>query len=975
MARIPLSVVPDVQIQSTPPSDYQAIPSSPADFGGLIGQGEKELSGDLGRAGQDWAQSALIQQDRFNKITGDNAMNQFMDQGERLTYGTPGDPNDRGLYNLRGSEALTKGPQVVTSLTTLRNQIKEGLQNDAQKLMFDEQSRRYFQYKSSEISRHLSSQADVYGGAVNEAGIKLAADHAGNTFNSDDALMHSLADAQKFSDQQVGLKYGANPDPKLVEVGQITARTLVVKQAVEGALANDTPGGAARAKQILDKFGGLIDPVMRETLNRATKGAADQAGVAGAINGVMGRPIGTSAEATPQEHKNNVDRAQKDFPAAKIVYDGLVKRGMDSDDAWAFAGNAVQESSANPKSNPGDGGFAHGLFMWRHDEASGARAIDFKNIYGHMPEQGTLDEQLDFVMHELKGKENGAYQAVQSAQGVDAKARTVSTAYLRPKDTGAEEPRRATIATTLASLGGSTSSSTSAPTSTATVPTHNPLPFGWEQQKMDQARQAARQAFPDDPHRQKQITDGVWSEIEKTNILNQKYQVEAQKALKDAQDGIMNGAITVLHTDPTKFDPTVLDAKDQAGNFVLNPQQRENIIEFSKKQLTEHGIEDTAPYGPGYSKAYNDIIAPPTNPDKINDLSEILRRGRPGGELTGLGVQKLAGVFSASRKSVDAYANARSEASFINYAKSHLSFEQLDGPIKIRDPKGEDIFNAQFVPEFERQLAAAKVEAQQKNDPSVVSKFLNKDNIDKMISGMRNEAQMARDRLAATGQFGPGDVEKPGTPLPLPPPNPRDAVKSFPLQNAPGMVAPGNLDPWSRPVLHNPDGSYSTTSSMSIGTDKGEVLIPTVVNGARLSEDAAVKHYRDTGENLGTFSTPAAADTYATRLHNAQASLYDAGGNPLSPVNPRAWNDLMNGPLPVAPNGQAFTHKAWADALKMLVQNPSEKNIQFFNEWAAPRGYDGAEIVKRLKGEAPSSAGGAFPIAPWTAVGPAGAIP
>src|SRR5229473_3073257 len=35
---------------------------------------------------------------------------------------------------------------------------------------------------------------------------------------------------------------------------------------------------------------------------------------------------------------------------------------------------------------------------------------------------------------------------------------------------------------------------------------------------------------------------------------------------------------------------------------------------------------------------------------------------------------------------------------------------------------------------------------------------------------------------------------------------------NFDTQNAPGMVAPGNVDPWNRPALHNPDGSYSTTS-------------------------------------------------------------------------------------------------------------------------------------------------------------------
>ncbi len=95
-----------------------------------------------------------------------------------------------------------------------------------------------------------------------------------------------------------------------------------------------------------------------------------------------------------------------------------------------------------------------------------------------------------------------------------------------------------------------------------------------------------------------------------------------------------------------------------------------------------------------------------------------------------------------------------------------------------------------------------------------------------------------------------------------------------------GMVAPGNLDPiQNRPVLHNPDGSYSTTSSISIGTDKGETIIPTVVNGKRLTEDEAVDYFHKTGENFGTFATVDDAERYSQDLHNAQASHYDVRGN------------------------------------------------------------------------------------------------
>ena len=59
-------------------------------------------------------------------------------------------------------------------------------------------------------------------------------------------------------------------------------------------------------------------------------------------------------------------------------------------------------------------------------------------------------------------------------------------------------------------------------------------------------------------------------------------------------------------------------------------------------------------------------------------------------------------------------------------------------------------------------------------------------------------------------------------------------------------------------------------------------MIPTVIGGKRLSNDDAIAHFRQTGENLGTFRTPDDANAYATNLHNAQATMYDAQGNPKS---------------------------------------------------------------------------------------------
>jgi hypothetical protein len=93
----------------------------------------------------------------------------------------------------------------------------------------------------------------------------------------------------------------------------------------------------------------------------------------------------------------------------------------------------------------------------------------------------------------------------------------------------------------------------------------------------------------------------------------------------------------------------------------------------------------------------------------------------------------------------------------------------------------------------------------------------------------------------------------------------------------PTPVEAGNLDPYNRPILHNSDGTVSTTRSFSIGTDKGEVLIPRIFDGQDHTEQEAIAHYKQTGQHLGIFRNAAEADAYATWLHNEQAKRVPRG--------------------------------------------------------------------------------------------------
>jgi len=117
--------------------------------------------------------------------------------------------------------------------------------------------------------------------------------------------------------------------------------------------------------------------------------------------------------------------------------------------------------------------------------------------------------------------------------------------------------------------------------------------------------------------------------------------------------------------------------------------------------------------------------------------------------------------------------------------------------------------------------------------------------------------------------------------------------------NAAGApVVPGNIDLGKRPVVKNADGTISTVRSMGVNIDGQEVLIPTVSDDGRImGDDEAISAYQKTGRHLGKFSSVAASNAYAERLHQQQAEkygakidqdldgLYDAAKNPNAKPN------------------------------------------------------------------------------------------
>ena len=686
--------VPDVAPRTEAPEDYQREQANPAEFGGLVAQGAE-------KAGQGALQAGKF----FGEVAANSTWNDTNDQIQKVLHGDPNKPQlgpdgqpvvgpdgkpvpDAGYFGLKGSAALYARPNVEKQIDEILKGSRANLSTPEEQLYFDTISRRQRSYWSNDIGEYANRQQTGWYSDVNKS--QITQNLGEITRYADDPVRsaHSINDLANAYVKEAQLN-GTDQQAAVREGHAVGTEARIEAIAVNNPAAALRMVDDPNAKAVLGNRWAPLAERLRARGNQAIGVEKTMAHVNAIASGYQAPPLPAVTDAIFGQESGHGANTQTSVT-------GAVGYGQ------------IEPATFRQFANPGQD-----INNRADNKAVGQRII--ANYY-----------------QQYNGDPYRVAVAYFSGPG-NVSPPGSPTPWLHDR----ADPTGKTVSSYVSDIAGRLGAK---PSEAAIMP-HAPLP----QNDPYALNASAMQAIMNDDSMNEDQKQAAFTYLQRSF---QHAQVAAEadvKAKKDANDTAANGYVSTMMKSGAS--PQMLT--DIANNPNLTWETKENLQRIATQDF---GLESTTQYGKAYADTYKRIFLPPDDPNRINDVNDILKLGIPGQDngLTPRGVGELGKVFVASRKDPDQSAVNQTKASLLNYAKSLLSFDQeslIPGIPPLRDQKGVQAFDGEFVPRFEAfydaQIKAGK-------DPWEI---LTKDNVDKIAQQIRPKSQVAADRIRAEGSL------------------------------------------------------------------------------------------------------------------------------------------------------------------------------------------------------------------------------
>lgn len=713
--------------------------------------------------------------DYFTRTAADDAFNNYQKEVGYLMRGNPrslgpdGQPGaDMGYLGLNGRAALDRRPTIEADLDSLEKRLRDGLGGNQRAIdFFDNAAKGYRTTVSGQISSHADTQSTAWSQTVNAAGSQLALDRIAANPLDPETMLNATSDliGARIKTAQLA---GALPGDEVWNQTMADAKRDALKTQILSVGATDP----SRAMDILTKNKDFLGSDYASVHASLRERAEEQDSIT----------AGTTAIETAR-----VASADSWVNPANPVFATAVTETPGGFSADALARVVQIESAGNPDAANG----SHvGLGQFSEEAAKEVGLVDRKNpeesikaiqryaannaqyltpILGRAPTDAEL-----YLAHQqgpggaAKLLSNPTASAVRILGGEDTKrGLAIVEGNLPPalRDKAPQLSAAQFVQIWMNRFRGNAAPPTAAdkpadaPIEVETVMSAEGAPMSVPKAGISQPGAAVAPPVPTEGVTQQpfqpvdvfadamaavQADDTLSPQVKQRAIAfinNQKAQANiASKtgaaAKAEANDQAVNEIATMMASgqtngimDKIKADPRLSGSSRLA---LINAVQAD-------ADRTEAGA--TAAYGNGFWAAYQGVTAEADDPTKITSVDDLMRRAGPGGDLTLAGVQKLGAMLTLNQKTVGGEAITSAKAAMLRYAKSKLSFQDDAG--YVPDFQGETIFNARFIPKFE---AAFDKWTSDGKDPW---EFLNQENVDKMLSGLRSPREMAMARLMA----------------------------------------------------------------------------------------------------------------------------------------------------------------------------------------------------------------------------------